>query len=1196
MKNVTQQLFEYLIAAQNSNLSVDYNLDKYPVYWFLDEVLAYRHNRIEKQQDGRICITLTQPMTHQRPIETSERLSKILQLTQQTTIDNYEPLVALDELESMLRLEKDALMQKLEDKTKEAIIINEWQQFLLGVNQPRIAMSVAINHGSTLSTAIGVLLQDYDQWLKKLYQRKQDEIYASRAKSVYDFMLRMTHVTNRSKRCYLGVGILQLPTEPAIHHPLLSLGVDVFVNQQMGTCELMLDEKGLIVDPILDHVLFCDLEAVERIRPQINELKIGLFDDDLIASVLQKMANHVHPNTQYVVALNEAGSQTDVPQVVHRTVLFVKEEDSSNSVEKLKNMAHYLLQGNPTTDVLESIVNPNHISKNGVNIDGLQKKEMEDFEFILDDSGKAIMSLLADNHGVAVTETEEEAKYATIAALITYSVATNKRVLITGENAAELTAIKHHLPLYMSGLHSEIPADPQEYERVKEQLITYNERRNNFQLASLKLQQLEQEIKALKEEMATTMTSFVQYRALGSKKIKFKDKFYHAYELAQLIAKLGGKETLDGDNIPQEVSFNSEDPYVKKLWELKPYFTQENMALLNYEFIDIYELKGHPTFNRLLDARARYDYVMNLDNQLAIPIGETIDQAFVNFLVGDLQVVMDAIKTMPTASLRMLKTALSHEDNVTIMMDNAKQIERYIRELEFFSGTTEQKEWLISNLNTGLNLSVLDLPDLATYGHRQLVGFYVDKLTELNDVIKVVCGIETFNKDALAIAPHFKGISSDNVEKVDTLYNTAVAHKSKMDLADSFADILAHFGPHYDAYLTLEDAHETGIWLYDALQKGDIDGFIEAAQTIEDLIVKRENFVAFGDFIEEIGAVMPKFTTSMMQDERLEDANEKQFKAAFEQGKLNNLLGQLKTYQAAAIDEKMSEYKGLLLKRQLEQIEINSWKHQLLTEERDVARLAALLMEERPSKRAVIDCMLAVFPVMFMPLEKSRRLRNFNPELFDLVVFTDANRSNVMRISELAHGHKGIVFGNVNHTLVKPLRLRQEDRQKLMNRYGQTLQGFGEEYFETSLFDLMINSAAWDAQIDLEANNTPLQLKHLGETVKSGAKKCVTTTEEEIFEAMIKMGYQVKCKVPVAGLTVDFLIVSGENYLALNVVGDRSLDEAAVVAQIEGELDLRSKGLPLYIIEATQFYLNRRETLADLCQHLESLQIYPNGG
>ena len=58
MKNVTQQLFEYLIAAQNSNLSVDYNLDKYPVYWFLDEVLAYRHNRIEKQQDGRICISV----------------------------------------------------------------------------------------------------------------------------------------------------------------------------------------------------------------------------------------------------------------------------------------------------------------------------------------------------------------------------------------------------------------------------------------------------------------------------------------------------------------------------------------------------------------------------------------------------------------------------------------------------------------------------------------------------------------------------------------------------------------------------------------------------------------------------------------------------------------------------------------------------------------------------------------------------------------------------------------------------------------------------------------------------------------------------------------------------------------------------------------------------------------------------------
>ena len=1200
MKNITLQLFEYLLAAQNSNLSVSYSLSKYPAYWFLDEVLSFSNVQLENVNEGKTRIKLSKPIVNDQTIDMSMGLSTILNLIQYNNTGNDQLLISKEELERNLLLEVEVINRKLEDKSKDVILINDWQQLLLGVDQAQISMETAAKKQEKLEPFVEQVLTEYQEWQEHIEKQNIEQARIAKEQELYDYFLNFSDDSDNTKKVNLGIGVLYMPEEPSVYHPLLTLGLEVVKDHENAVCELIFKDQSVKVDDIIDRVLFYNIDIVKQVRLFTNEMKVSLFDDSVIATILQKIIKHIHPEGRYLSSPADAAlAPDDIPQILHRTVLFVREEESHNDdVDKLKLITEHLSNDYAPSDVIGSIVDPNYSSPNDhvskYSIDGLNNLF---FIWATDGVEKQMLSLLDKHNAVAVFEEEKGDSSFVVANLLTHLIATRKRVLVVGEDVGVLDRIQEAIPPYLSGLYSKLSTDENNHEKLKQDLARMLEKKDYYQLSNLGSDKIRHEIGQINAKLSGITRRLVDYRELGSKKVFWKDKRYYPYELAQLILKLGGKDYLNGDNIPSDIRFDMKDAEIAKLWALRPDFTPENMSLLNYDFIDTNELTNYHEYQKMLEAEEKYLQLVQDDPNLEEMFDKSIDIRFVQYLYDQLPRLMKDVSEIKTSyGERILKRALTDLGNYHTLASSLDRINRSIEDIAFLDGSNEKRDALIERLNRMLDIGLPDLPIININDRQQLTDFYVDKRTEMTNALRAAHLILVFNEGATALYSNFKGISAAGINTMNILYKAAALRLSKAEFEVYWSRVKSYFIRVYQPLIQQEHIHPACIDMYEALASDHVTEFREVLEEIENLIKTRQNFVIFGKFIDQIGEMMPVFTTSIMSEQSL-DGTVPDFKEAFDQGKLNGLFEQLQTYESELLEQGIEYLKESHLKLQHEMIEKESWRDAHLINENILLETIELLEGEPPLSdkviTKVIDNVLPIFPILFMPLSESEIIKNFDPSLFDLVMFVDASNSNIMRITELIHAHKAILFGNESTVIDAPLSLRQKDQQKLLSTYGETLQSFGEQYFESSLFNLVANSAAWDAQIKLPKHATQISIKNIGKNIKSSAEKCESPIENEILEALTKMGYDVKCKVKLGKILMDFLVIGESNTLAINVVGDRPMQREAIKNQIEQEMELRRKGLNIRTIQAVHYYLDSRKTLMDLCECLERLEIHP---
>jgi len=1203
MKNITLQLFEYLLAAQNSNLSVSYSLNKYPSYWFLDEVLSFDNIQLENVNEGKARVKLQRSNVSDQEINMSMGLSTILNLIQYNNTGSDQLLISKDELENNLLLEAEIVKRKLENKSKGVILINDWQQLLLGVDQAQILVEEAKQEN--LETFIEEVLAEYEEWQVALKQRNLEKERLLKEQEIFDYILTLNNNTDNTNKINLGIGVLYMPDEPSIYHPLLTLDLEIVVDSSETNIELIFADQSLQVDDILDHVLFYNLDVVKQVRLFTSEMKVSPFDDNIVATILQKIIKHIHPDGRYLSSPADAAlAPKGVPQVLHRSVLFVRgERPHSEGVDKLKLISEYLSNNNIPSDVIGSIVDPNYISQSKhtpYKISGLDPF----FIWATDGVEKQMVNLLDQNNAVAVFEEEKVDSSFIVANLITHLMATGKRVLVVGEDDLILDKIREAIPPYLSGLHSKLSAEETGLQKLKHDLAHLLEKKDYYKLPNLETDKISDEIGQINSKLNGIARRVVDYRELGSKKVFWKDKRYYPYELAQLILKLGGRNYLNGDNVPLDVRFDMKDSEIGKLWELRPDFTPENMSLLNYDFIDIDELTNYTEYQKMLVAEEKYLQLVREDANLEEMFDNTIDIRFVQYLYDQLPKLMKDISEIKTSyGERILKKALSDLGNYHALASSLDRINRGIEDIEFLDGSKERRDALIQRLNEMLDIELSDLPILYNIDLNQLAEFYSVKRAEMTSALRAAHLILIFNEGAMALSGNFKGISAAGINTMNILYKAAALRLSKVEFEVYWSRVKSYFIRVYQPIIQQEHIHPACIDMYEALVNDHLSEFREVLEEIGNLTRARQNFVIFGKFINQIGEMMPKFTTSIMSDQNIDVATPPDFKEAFDQGKLNGLFEQLHMYESEFLEQEVEELKEFQLKLQHEMLEKESWKTMHFVSESVLLETIALLErgsfsnDDEANKMndldEVIDNVLSIFPALFMPLRENEIIKKFDPDLFDLVIFVNASSANIMRITELIHAHKAILFGKESTHINSPLNIRQKDLQMLLSTYGEALQSFGKQYFEASLFNLVANSAAWDAQVKLPKSATQVSIKNIGKNIKSGAEKCETPIENEIFEDLVKIGYDVKCKIKIGKVMLDFLIIGESNNLAVNVVGDIQLQREAIKTQIEHEMELRRKGLNIRTIQAVHYYLDSRKTLMDLCDDLERLEIFP---
>lgn len=1194
MKNVTLQLFEYLLAAGNSNLSVHDDLNQYPTYWFLDEILSFNHIKLENVEGKSTTINLYQPDINGREIEVSQQMSAILNLLQYHDIEDDQPLLSKDELEKNLLFEAEMVKRKIEDESNDVILVNDWQQLLLGVNQAQISMNVAIHKQERLDYFIEQIVKEYQAWQDDIEQKKNEQVQLLKAQALYEEMLNFSKESDSTNKMNLGIGILHLPEAPCVYHPLLTLGIEVVVNEPEATCQLIFEDQSLVIDEILNHVLFCDLEVVDQMQLHMSEMKVSPFDDNLVATILQKIIKYIHPDGRYFASpVDAALAPEGIPQVLHRSVLFIREEQSYDRLNKLKSIVAHLSNDDAPSDVIGSIVDPNYDSLGGDTSYGIEASSESLFAWSTTDGiEEQMLNLLDEHHAVAVFEEEKGDKSFTVANLLTHLMATGKRVLVVGEEEEALDKIKAAIPLYLSGLHSKLSTGQSGYQKLKEDLDHLLDKKDD--LSSLATDKVNDEIQQINTQLAEITKRIIDYRALGSKKIFWKDKRYHPYELAQLISKLGGKDYLDGDCIPLETRFDMKDAEIQKLWKLRPYFTPENMALLNYDFIDLNELNNYHEYQKMLALEEKYLQLSENSANVEGMFDQTTDIRFIQYLFDQLPKLMKDVAEIKTPyGKKILKEALLNLDNYHTLASSLDHINQGIKDMALFDGSNEERSMLIGKLNQLFDLSLSDLPPLDLTNRKQLPEFYTGKRAEMTGALRTAHLILIFNEGAMALSNNFRGISVAGIDEMNVLYHAAALHLSKVEFEICWFRVKSHFIRIYQPLIQQAHIHPVCVDLYEALANDHIDEFREVLKEVENLTNIRQNFVTFGNFIDQISDMMPAFTTSIMSDENVDTAVIPNFKEAIDKGKLNGLFDQLQRYESEFLDQSVEELKACLATLQRERIEKESWKNCASTSQNDLLKINQALEGEKPLNDKEINTILRAFPVLFMPLNEAHLMNNLDPNLFDLTLFVDASSSNIMRITEFMHAHKAILFGNGEDDPVTAFNLREEDFKKLANRYGRKLQRFGEQYLEDSLFNLITHSAAWDSQVKLPKQVTQIPIESIGEHIRSGIKRCESPIEDEIFEALMKMGYDVKCKVKVGKVMLDFLVVGKSNALAINVVGDTPMQREAIKSQIEQEMALRRKGLNIRTIQAAHFYLHSRQTLLDLYDALERLEIYP---
>ena len=212
---------------------------------------------------------------------------------------------------------------------------------------------------------------------------------------------------------------------------------------------------------------------------------------------------------------------------------------------------------------------------------------------------------------------------------------------------------------------------------------------------------------------------------------------------------------------------------------------------------------------------------------------------------------------------------------------------------------------------------------------------------------------------------------------------------------------------------------------------------------------------------------------------------------------------------------------------------------------------------------------------------------------FDMLIHLDAANANILQLSELIHAKKAIFFKTPKDTLKHAVDIRMIDLADLERRFGTELNQFGEKYLNLSLFDLAANSIAWESEV---------WLPHIAEkSQNTGLQKDMTQKDDiirnivvnDIVTAIKQMNYDVQLNVRTDGRPVDLMIGSDANYVAIQLLGQEPLSKERIDQKIENLVQLKSQNVNTYTLNALDFYLNPKDVLRQLHEHLAKYEIYP---
>jgi len=1145
MKEMTLQLFEYLLAARDSVDPVNPNSNNDDAYWYLDEIIQLGNVRIVEEDDHVSYIEVSYPNTN----STNKKPEASLLLTGVFRILGSEsPSITPEQLKAILVNECQLLKTRLVAAGQELIDLSKWQQLLLNVSADQLPASMIAQKEACCSLVIDDLLSEYQRWINGAVSQNEEQ-----ASELYGYLESLASSASAPGTLALGVGILRLPTALMTYRPLLTMEVDAVMDPYREICRLSIKDKSLKIDEgFLSQVLLHDPNGGLYLKSEVNHKFITLFDNDAVGEVLKKIITMIHPEGQYIVSPQDVeNSQDHLPAIFHRSVLFTQEVETDQATSELKGAIAYLEGNEAPSDIVRSIVDSEHRPDASASAEWLNRAQTV-YPLSSDGAEEMILNALASSFGVVVRETCCDSKNNAIANLTTHLASLGKKTLIIGQDQDEWLKIQNELPHYL-----------------KEAQADWVTQTGGQAIFSREMHQLMDEIASIEEKARGLQAQLVRHRELSSNEILWQDKSYLPYELSQFLAKLGEPGYVIPDHIPMEANLDASRVDLQKMWDFRGSFTPENLALLNYEFINVADVLKDEEYRKLLMAEKRYLALGAEFEEIGGLFSEDSDFGFVQYLHDRLPCLIQSLSGVSDEyEYRVLVDAMSSLGRYHQLTRFLDQFNQQIDRLVSFQGSEVEFRALLSETDQAFAIDSSMRP--ADLSQKNLIlEFYMKKQLLMSQALKKAHSIWLFNEEARTLSSNFKGISAANLSTIDQLHHGTLLHLAKVELDAGWAYVSEYLADKHQSVPYLSDLHPSCLTWYEALQKQDFDGFKVALENVKELTTTRENFVDFANLSTELSQVVPSFVTTLMSEESAGN-DMPDYHTAFN-------YAQLSTFFEKLHEQRICDLEDHLLTLRLQKQELVD---QLI---RKRCRVNTKYLDDGSIDSAV--CFVSVKELPHLKID---------PQSYDVAILTDASRQSVFNLSRLMFASRAVLFGRTTDTVTDYVRLDNVQSQEMFERHGPSLHRFGGQYLSDSLFDLVHHSIPWHARMELPDRLNPEWIEDLNLADATGLKHYDNPVEEEIFEALFKMGYNMRSKVEIGPTTLDMVVVGSSGRAAINVVGDCPMDQEVIVGRIEEELALRELGLNIYNLSATEFYLNSRQVLKEVSEYLARLGIEPS--
>ena len=1204
----TSQLFEYLLALKNMNSNVSYDLEQYTSHWFLDDLLTSGSFYIV---DGRVgqgsyMELRGKDLVVESP-QVSDPLLDVFRLLQFDSSVDDNLIITTDQLEAIIASEFDSLRKKVGGSGSDVVVINDWQRLIMGVNSAQISSSMVLDRINNSEAFSRVLLDDYALWQERRRNFKNELKRRIRAREVYDYFINLIDSVNgKSSSVLFGVGLLHVPGKNRVYHPLLTIEFDVSFDVENDVLRFVPNPMGLRLEfEILTNVLLYETQEIMSLREEVERMSINPFNDAFISGILQRFIKYLHPGGRYILPSSDVDVNfSEYPAVAHKSVLIFKDKIDDDLSTELKNVISYTKSGGEVSHVVNKIIDSNYVNFNYDFKSGWG--EIADstlFALPFYGGQKEIVSFLAEHDAVVVSGNDDTNRNNAIVNLISRLMASGKNVLVTGEDRKSLEMVSNKMPDFLKGLFAPMFGDVDSKFLLQEGIRPLFEglTKHDPNFISNEVLSLTKELSIVDRNLSDVLESIVEFRSNSSKKVFWRDGFYKPYELAQIMARQSGKYNFIQDRISMDAVLDISEDDFRKGWELKSTFKPETLHSLKQKFPDVNEILSRKEYENLIIAETKYSEIALDSEGLEDVFDADNDLSLIYYLAENLPRIMGGLnKVADEYENALLQDALTDLGRYHVVELNFERLSQGVEELKQLVGDEDNFNYLATALNKDFNLNLEGLESIdGDVKYQNIVFSYEERLQLMRNVLEVANDIWVLNGEAISFSNGFRGISADGLDGIDILYAASIFARSKFEVANKWSNLRSNLLRDYEAVLVAPAMHPICKDLYDALSTGDLIKFKELMTELEMLSRLRQDFIMFGNLLDDIGSVMPIFAKSIVMGfGNSNSGSSPKFKDVFDYGKLKTFFDDMREYDIKNLEKealRLTQKKKDLMR---ELIEKRSWQAQLVHANfkdnfylyeymRDLDRIDGTV----DVSDVIRQCQPAI-PVWMMETSAVNGILGTAPTLFDVVIVLDANVSSLLNLSVLMRAHKAVLFDGTGDSVQSPFEIPDSKLNEISKRYDNYLGHMGVYDVNSSLFDIVSNSAGVDSKVVLD-NDIMSHLNNIGNDVQVDVKKCSNALEDDIFESLVKLNYAVKCKVVVNDFCIDFLIEGESNSLAVNVIGDVKVTELDAIEELRQEQLLQDLGVNMYNLNVIDFCLNPRDVLSDLSERLKILDILP---